>query len=66
MGSRSIWVGAIFPYMVIVGNEDISFSAIIPYMVIVGNESISFSAIIYTIDVTFLFVLVMLPIYYLN
>ena len=35
-------------------------------MVIVGNESIIFSAIIYTIDVTFLLVLVVLPICFQN
>ena len=64
MGNRSIWFGTIFPYMVMVGNEGISFSTIIPYMVIVGNESISFSTIIYTIDVTFLLVLVVLSICY--
>ena len=28
-GNRSIWVGAIFPYMVMEGNEGILFSAII-------------------------------------
>ena len=64
MGNRSIRFGTIFPYMVVMGNEGISFSAIIPYMVIAGNESISFSTIIYTIDVTFLFVFVVLPICY--
>ena len=64
MGNRSIWSGTIFPYMVVVGNEGISFSTIIPYMVIEGNESISFSAIIYKINVTFLLVLVVLPICY--
>ena len=28
-GNRSIWFGAIFPYMVMEGNEAIQFSAII-------------------------------------
>ena len=45
-------VGTISPYMVVVGNEGISFSAIITFY---GN-----SAIIYTIYVTFLLVLVVL------
>ena len=30
-GNRSIWFGAIFPYMVMAGNEDILFSAITEY-----------------------------------
>ena len=64
MGNRNIWFGAIFPYMAVAGNEGISLSTIITHMVIVVNESMSFSAIIYTIDVTFLLVLVPLPICY--